>query len=114
MYFTIQDDLPIDEVTREAYQNLGGNGVIEGSLEHSCAECTQKYKARADFIGNVDHSATVGMDDVDVNMTNVVDNEESGHAPVKMVVIDGIVMGHTVSLIIHRKSIYQSLSVLCL
>ena len=104
--FTIQHDLPINEVTKEAYAILGNKGIIQGSLEHSCVECTQRYKVRADFIGTNNHSATVGMDDVDMRNAQVtVDNEGNEHvAPVKMVVVDGIVMGHTVSLILGTQS----------
>ncbi len=67
-------------------------------------ECTQEYKSRADFIGNVvDDSATVGMDDADANIIQgPVDTVQSVYAPVKMVVIDGIVMGHTVSIIVSK------------
>ena len=99
--FTIPDNLPINQVTKEAFEILGSNGIIPGSLEHSCAECTQKYRSRADFIpnANADHSATVGMEDVDVTVTTA-GNVESENGVVKMVVVDGIVMGHTVSLIV--------------
>src|SRR6266550_99687 len=77
---------------------------IQETLDHSCAECTQEYKSRADFIGNVvDDSATVGMDDADANIIQgPVDTVQSVYAPVKMVVIDGIVMGHTVSIIVSK------------
>ena len=43
----------------------------------------------------IDPSAIVGMEDVSVTsqaQANIIDN----CAPVKMVVVDGIVMGHTV------------------
>ena len=99
----IEDGLPIDEITKEAFKYLGNQGVIQETLEHSCAECTQEYKSRADFIVNVDHSATVGMDDADVNIVQApVRTVGSNHAPVKMVVIDGIVMGHTVRIIVRK------------
>lgn len=114
---TLQDGLPIDEITREAFANLGQQGVIYGALEHSCDECTQKYKARADLIGSTDHSATVGVDDVDIDIITEqgsAGNAEGEHAPVKMVVLDGIVMGHTVSLIIRKILVLNLLSVLCI
>ena len=101
----IEDGLPIDEITKEAYKSLGNHGIIWDALDHSCAECTQKYKSRADFIANADHSATIGMDDADINMAHGPgDNVESDHAPVKMVVVDGIVMGHTVSIVATRRT----------
>jgi hypothetical protein len=101
----IEDGLPIDEITKEAYKYLGNQGIIQVALDHSCAECTQEYKSRADFIGNVDDdAATVGMGDVDANIIQgPVDTVQSDLvAPVKMVVIDGIVMGHTVSIIVSK------------
>ncbi len=49
-------------------------------------ECTQEYKSRADFIGNVvDDSATVGMDDADANIIQgPVDTVQSVYAPENM------------------------------
>ena len=85
-------------------------------MEHSCDECTQKYKSSADFIANsVDHSATIGMDDVDANIEQgPVDTVGSVQAAVRMVVVDGIVMGHTVSIIVSRRQTYKLLLVLCI
>ena len=70
------DNLPINEVTEKAFDILGHNGRIHAATDHSCSECSQPYKQPAD-IGDmdVDHSS----------------------AQVKMVVLDGIVMGPTVS-----------------
>ena len=93
---TIQNGLAIDEVTREAFVNLGQKGVIQDALEHNCDECTQKYKTRADFVRSAEHADIATAQGSGGN----VDHE---YVPVKMVVIDGIVMGHTVSLIIRRK-----------
>src|SRR6266550_4677191 len=117
MNLTIDDKLPIDQVTREAFDGLGNNGIISDSLEHSCDECTQKYKARAEFIPNADHSATFGMEDVDVNVTAVegsVGNVESENGIVKMIVVDGIVMGHTVSsIVMHEENRLQIIIQYC-
>ena len=94
--FIVADGLSIDDVTKEAFQLLGNGGVMSGSMEHSCDECTQRYRERSAVISNIDPSAIVGMEDtpdVPQLQTNIVDN----CAPVKMIVVDGIVTGHTVS-----------------
>ncbi|KAF8992030.1 hypothetical protein BDQ17DRAFT_1254332 [Cyathus striatus] len=62
------DGLSITGLTEEAFANLGENGNIHASHGHSCSECTQPYRETQD--SPPDDSATV-----------------------KMVVIDGIVMG---------------------
>ncbi|KAM6489956.1 hypothetical protein JOM56_002878 [Amanita muscaria] len=97
---TIRDGLPIDEVTKEAYNVLGENGILRSAHEHECSECTHKYKRNPDVIpdpnGNV--SDMVGMEErvFDIEGLPVDDEHEEGEAaPVKMVVIDGIVIGHT-------------------
>ena len=106
----LNDGLAIDEVTKEAFNILGENGVIRAADQHSCTQCTQKYKATSDIINGADPAAVVGVDENRTvppilhpnpesstsniaqreNMqTDVTDNE----ALVKMVVMDGIVMG---------------------
>jgi hypothetical protein len=98
---TLQDDLSIDEVTKQAFSILGEDGIIRAAEKHTCEECTHKYKASADVILSDDISALVGMDEVAEDEINV-ENEQGGadtdtnteHAPVTMVVMDGIVMGH--------------------
>ncbi|KAF8984548.1 hypothetical protein BDQ17DRAFT_1260740, partial [Cyathus striatus] len=80
---TVDDHLPINEITHYAFEHLGANGIVKPPLEHSCLECTQKYKSTAD------------------NMTNYRSNiTTENFAPVKMVVVDGVVMGPTVRLTI--------------
>ncbi|KAF8992081.1 hypothetical protein BDQ17DRAFT_1220211, partial [Cyathus striatus] len=70
--------LPINEITHYAFEHLGANGIVKPPSEHSCLECTQKYKSTAD------------------NMTNYRSNiTTENFAPVKMVVVDGVVMGPT-------------------
>ena len=76
-HLTIKDQLPIDAVTFEAFQHLGQNGVISVANGHACAECTQPYRRTQD---------------------EEVDQIEEDRALVKMVVVDGIVMGPTVSI----------------
>ena len=39
---TLRDNLPIDEVTKEAYHVLGEGGLIRAANGHACDECTQK------------------------------------------------------------------------
>ncbi len=63
-------NLPIDDVVREAFEALGKKGVMLPAHGHECSDCSKPYK-RLDgqLVSNV--------------------------APVKMVVLDGIVMGPT-------------------
>jgi hypothetical protein len=115
-----RDNIPIDDLTLEAFHILGENGVIRAADNHSCSECTQKYKMTADFIPHADPAATVGIDEgQNVPALDIPDNENPGQedlpqpqvpaeaeaddddddddAYVKMVIMDGIVMGPTVS-----------------
>ncbi|TFK35400.1 hypothetical protein BDQ12DRAFT_561347, partial [Crucibulum laeve] len=69
----LQDGLPINDITRHAFSALDENGIIRSAEAHSCSECTHKYKRIADIITGDDPAAVV----------------------VKMVVLDGIVMGPT-------------------
>jgi hypothetical protein len=94
--FIIQDGLPIDEVTKEAFTIMGDNGVFRSVDNHECSECTQKYKETADIIPdpNDNPGEVVGSDELQAEAEQPADEED---ATVKMVVVDGIVMGHTVS-----------------
>jgi len=69
------DNLPISEVTKKAFDILGYKGRIHAASNHSCSECTHPYKHPANS-----NPATA-----------------SNAADVTMVVLDGIVMGPTVS-----------------
>ena len=94
--------------------------MIRVADQHTCSECTQKYKAKADLIINEDPAAIVGVDenqrvphlaedhnplqisaeDTDTPMRSPsADDVDVDHAPVKMVIVDGIVMGTTVSIL---------------
>jgi hypothetical protein len=42
------DGLPIDEVTKHAFSQLGENGIIRSAENHFCSECTYDYKPTAD------------------------------------------------------------------
>lgn len=69
------DDIPIDEVIHYAYLHLGSNGVIKPAQTHACSECSHAQR----FV--------VGQEPIN----------QGNYAPVNMVVVDGIVMGPTVS-----------------
>ena len=73
--FELIDNLPISEVTGKASDILGHN--INAATHHSCSECSHAYKNTMNPTAN------------DMNVDA---------ADVKMVVLDGIVMGPTVSL----------------
>ena len=81
--FELLDNLPISEVSGKAFDILGHNGSIHAATHHSCSECSHPYKH------NVNPTAAP-TDDMDI--------DEDPSADVKMVVLDGIVMGPTVSL----------------
>jgi hypothetical protein len=80
-------NLPINEVIGEAFEALGENGMIHLARGHECSECSKPYK-RPDG--------------------QIVPNA----APVKMIVLDGIVMGPTVSYFFPLKNVgFYSLSI---
>ena len=100
--------MEIDEVTKEAFDILGENGLIRAADQHSCLQCAQKYKATSDININADPTAVAGIDNVPVVLPMVNSNAESSTsnvaprenqqtevepALVKLVVMDGIVMG---------------------
>jgi hypothetical protein len=125
---TLRDNLGINDVTSEAYAILGENGVIRSANHHSCSECTHDYRDTADMIpdaGN-DPAALVGIDeqrivpelhgpDADLAVRDAAaarrraanppaeeDVEMPEALPVRMVVLDGIVMGHQVCQMLPR------------
>jgi hypothetical protein len=59
----LQDGLAIDDVTRQAFDILGENGIIRAADQHTCKECTQPYKRTADIITADDPAALVDMDE---------------------------------------------------
>ena len=81
--------LKIKEVTGQAFNLLGQNGRIHSAAGHTCAECTHQYKSTADVMPPDDEPQ------------NITSSEEMNvdFAPVTMVVVDGIVMGPTVSML---------------
>ena len=79
------DNLPISDVAEKAFDILGQNGTIHAAIPHSCSECSHPYKASVDI-----NPTTPPTDDMDID-------EGPPAAEIKMVVLDGIVMGPTVS-----------------
>ena len=77
---TLRDNLPIEEVTKEAFHVLGEGGMIRAADGHSCTECTQKHRGSEALLDS-------GSEDEDA---------ENIRSPVKMVVVDGIVTGHSI------------------
>lgn len=71
----VPDKVTIDEVTDYAFQLLGANGFIKASESHSCSECS--------------HEQQFGP--------NEQNQDPQDYEPVRMVVVDGIVMSPTVS-----------------
>ena len=51
------------QVTKEAFVQLGDNGVISATKNHSCSECTHEYKETADRITGDDPAAVLGVDE---------------------------------------------------
>ncbi len=110
---TMADNLKISEVTRCAFEQLGQEGTIAAAHGHECLECTQPYKAKPDIIPTGGAARTnqyqpdqaLGSDDdMDVDVENQSDPsqdendlESIDYASVKMVVVDGIVVGPKVS-----------------
>ena len=74
VYLELNENLPINEVTRQAFEALGQNGVICPANKHTCPECTQAYRP----------PATANPENMDID-----------HADVSMHVLNGIVMGPT-------------------
>ena len=107
------DGLNIKEVTTQAFSLLGEDGIIRASEDHACNECTQKRKDTSDIVFN-NPAAVVGVDatdedipalaeppeDMEVDAPQVPsdDDMDTDDIPnIKMVVLDGIVMGPQVN-----------------
>jgi hypothetical protein len=115
----LPDRLAIGEVVKQAFTILGENGIIRSADQHFCSGCTQPFKRVADKITGEDPAALLGVDDnctVPVltgenagqavqdaaqarlraeDIMDIDEGDDSIKAPVKMVVMDGIVMGNT-------------------
>ena len=72
--FETPANLSIDDLTEKAFYELGNGGHMKVSKDHSCSECSKPFKE---------------------SVTDTTIHPDT--APVKMVVLDGIVMGPTVS-----------------
>jgi len=57
----LNDPLNITEVTTQAFDLLGEQGIIRAADQHACSECTQPYKKTSDAVMN-DPAAVVGVD----------------------------------------------------
>ncbi len=115
IHIELNDPLNITEVTTQAFEILGEQGVIRSADQHSCSECTQPYKKTSDSIMN-DPAAVVGVDENQdipplqeadeapdsshpispVSIDDSHDSMDVDQKNVTMVVLDGIVMGPTV------------------
>ena len=60
----LPDGLPIDDVTKSAFETLGEKGHIRAARTYECPECTQPCKATADILlTGEDPAALVGEDE---------------------------------------------------
>lgn len=107
--------LNIKEVTSQAFELLGEQGIIRAADQHACSECTQPYKRTSDAIMN-NPAAVIGVDEnrnvpplaetaevpaeenpvSSTSLNNSNDDMDVDNKTVTMVVLDGIVMGPTV------------------
>jgi hypothetical protein len=108
--------LPIEDVPAKAFEILGAGGKIKPGEGHACTECTHPYKNRQDVIphgvrpqrevrGGIEDNEE--QEDEDESGSEREEPREDGQDGqdraqnmVNMVVVDGIVMGTTVSLIL--------------
>ena len=58
-----ENGISIEQVTKQAFIQLGDNGVIKCAQNHSCSECTHEYKETADRITGDDPAAVLGVDE---------------------------------------------------
>jgi hypothetical protein len=111
--FETNDNPSIQDFTHDAFAVLGEHGGIRLSDKHTCSECTQEHKSVADFLPAADDPAAVlGVDenrDVPQLVAAAASAMENFREPddhmdidveaqrsmVKMVIMDGIVMGPT-------------------
>ena len=63
IHFELLDGLSINEVTKEAFNILGEDGMIRAADQHECSECAQPYKKTADTLTGDDPTALVGVDE---------------------------------------------------
>lgn len=122
----LNDPLNITEVTAEAFELLGEQGIIRAADQHACKECTQPYKRTSGAVLN-DPAAVVGVDENQnvppmagdlaqphpaspISMANSEDAiaMDVDKKFVTMVVLDGVVMGPTVNSVNYILSIIDT------
>ncbi len=109
----------MNQVTKQAFSVLGDRGIIRAADNHYCSECTQTYKSQADSFSLFDSAATVGVnknalvpglevDGLEVDMGVIEETPNSlpvqppvatqtdANADVRMMMVDGIVIGPNV------------------
>ena len=116
----MKDGLSIEGLVKNAYSILGENGVIRSAENHFCSECTHEFKQTADVITEDDPAAVIGIDEnhvvpvltgedaelavedaaqIKYNAQHAMEIDQSPspveESPVKLVVLDGVVMGPT-------------------
>src|ERR1700691_6680733 len=74
----MENGIPIQEFTKQAFIQLGENGVIKCAQNHSCSECTHKYKETPDRITADDPAAVLGVDEN--HQVPVLTGEDAGLA----------------------------------
>ena len=107
------DGLNIKEVTAQAFLTLGENGIIRAADKHACAECTQERNKTSNVVFD-NPAAVVGIDatddnipalastheEIDIDLPLVTSDNEMDVDTIqniKMVVLDGVVMGPQVN-----------------
>lgn len=86
---TSDTGLNTENLVSEAYNIIGNDGIINIAKNHECIECAQPYKAKADKLPNIQN------DNASSIAESSDDNMDVDNSLVKMVVLDGIVMGPT-------------------
>ena len=115
----LEDGIALDQVTKQVFSILGDRGIIRAADNHHCSECTQTYKSQVDSFSLFDSAATVGVDEnalvpgleVDMGVIEETPNslpiqpsvatQTDANADVRMVVVDGIVIGPNVCFLYH-------------
>ena len=122
----LREDLNIHQVVSGAFMKLENTGIIEPGIKHSCSKCSQPHKQTVDFIVNEDPAAVIGADENSsvpvltgeyadlsahetarerraaqnrVNSVNTENEMVIDADDVKMIVLDGVVIGPTVNYI---------------
>lgn len=118
--FETPDPVNTKKIAKLAFEQLGEDGIIRSAQNHYCDECTQPYKDVADTLTGQDPAGVLGIDDnrnvpslegsdswkvardaAEIkaameearNQMNIDDDDDTPKAPVKMIIMDGIVMG---------------------